>query len=265
MTWLPSVIINTIKATVLWQWTDHLFRFCLANMLLLETIVLCLLSVTSALVKAQPLSRFSPVKTYAKCQRFNKSEPLQDCPKNTIYVSNYDERAEFVSIQGAISSLPNNSDSYTILIAPGVYHEQLNVTRQGPVTLLGVSNNPWKGQSYSTAEYNISQANEVVVWWSSANHDSSGKIVDNAITSVLTVAPTWESSKSGFGPTGWPVPEDTPFGCSDFRAYNIDFRNKAAEYSDGPAHAAGISRSNASFYSCGLYSYQDTVCVLSTF
>jgi hypothetical protein len=219
----------------------------------------CLALLVSTLVAAYPTYDKTPAKTYAKCQKVSKKHPLDGCPKNTIYVSQDDTGASFDTIQGAIGSLPNNTESYTILIAPGNYTEQLNVTRQGPLTLLGVSDRPWKGKGYSDIDYKTSHSNQVTVWWSSANHDSSGKITDNAVTSVLTVAPTWESSKSGYGPTGWPVPDGTPFGCENFRAYNIDFRNNAAEYSDGPAHAAGISRANAGFYSCGLYSYQDTV------
>lgn len=218
-----------------------------------------LISTLGWTIAAHPTWSKVPAKTYAKCQRPAKHHPLDDCPKHTLYVSKDAAVANFTTIQDAILSLPNNTDAYTILIAPGDYNEQLNVTRQGPLTLLGVSDRPWKGKSYSNIDYDTSSSNRVTVSWAMANHDSSGKIVDNAVTSVLTVAPTWESSKSGFGPTGWPVPDGTPFGCEDFRAYNIDFRNYAADAADGPAHAAGISRANAGFYSCGLYSYQDTV------
>ncbi|KAH8663274.1 pectin methylesterase family protein [Ilyonectria robusta] len=218
-----------------------------------------LISTLGWTIAAHPTWSKVPAKTYAKCQRPAKHHPLDDCPKHTLYVSKDAAVANFTTIQDAILSLPNNTDAYTILIAPGDYNEQLNVTRQGPLTLLGVSDRPWKGKSYSNIDYDTSSSNRVTVSWAMANHDSSGKIVDNAVTSVLTVAPTWESSKSGFGPTGWPVPDGTPFGCEDFRAYNIDFRNYAADAADGPAHAAGISRANAGFYSCGLYSYQDTL------
>ena len=82
---------------------------------------------------------------------------------------------------------------------------------------------------------------------------------DNVFSSVLTVAPTLESSYTGSGTTGYPVPEDTPFGNIDFRAYNIDFTNTWRDYSDGPAHAISFSRANGGFYHCGFYSYQDTV------
>jgi hypothetical protein len=55
------------------------------------------------------------------------------------------------------------------------------------------------------------------------------------------------------------VPANTPFGNSDFRAYNIDFINDYKNYSAGPALAVSVSYANAGFYFCGLYSYQDSV------
>jgi hypothetical protein len=89
--------------------------------------------------------------------------------------------------------------------------------------------------------------------------NNNGRFTDNVYTSVLTIAPTLNASLTGSGPTGFPVPASTPFGSSDFRAYNIDFRNDYADFGDGPSHALSVSRANAGFYSCGFYSYQDTV------
>jgi hypothetical protein len=76
---------------------------------------------------------------------------------------------------------------------------------------------------------------------------------------VLTVAPNLNASLTGSGPTGFPVPEDTPFGTVDFRVYNIDFRNVYSDFSAGPSLAVSVSRANAGFYYSGFYSYQDTV------
>lgn len=198
-----------------------------------------------------------PAKTYAKCQRTGKSSPLKDCPKNTIYVAQHDTKASFSKIQDAINSLGNNTKPYTILIAPGDYYEQLNVTRPGPVTLLGVSDRPSKGQLFADVENDTDHANGVRIWFNAANFNATYK--DNVYTSVINVGPTLESTLTGSGPTGYPVPAGTPFGCTDFRVYNIDFWNNQYNFSNGPAHAVGVSRANAGFYSCGLYSYQDTV------
>ncbi|KAI1181287.1 carbohydrate esterase family 8 protein [Nemania sp. FL0916] len=193
-----------------------------------------------------------PAQTFRECQK-KTANPLSGCPPGTIYVSQTDENANFQSIQGAITSLANDTTSQVILIAPGIYTEQLNVTRQGPLTLLGVSDRPSRRESYADISYNSTHENNVQVYWNSANHDAI--FSDNVYTGVLTVGPNLNATLTGSGPTGFPVPEDTPFGCTDFRAYNIEF----TPYSNGPAHAVGVSRANAGFYSCGFYSWQDTV------
>lgn len=174
---------------------------------------------------------------------------LRDCAKGTILVSKDHPKADFRTIQSAIASLPDDSSPQTILVLAGDYTEQLNVTRAGPITLLG-----------QTDHITDASRNKATVYWSAANHHSS--YPDNVYTSVLTVAPTLNASLTGAGPTGFPVPEDTPFGNVDFRVYNVDFRNAYSGYSDGPAHALSFSRSNGGFYYCGFYSYQDTVSFL---
>lgn len=174
----------------------------------------------------------------------------RSCPPGTLIVSNSDPAAHYSTVQAAIAALPHDNSSQVILIRAGSYHEQLNVTRPGPVTLLGQT---------SPAGLADPAQNQVTITWAQANHDSTGKAVDNVFSSVLTVAPTLEASYTGSGPTGYPVPADTPFGSINFRVYNIDFRNTWAEYSDGPAHALSFSRANGGFYYCGFYSYQDTV------
>lgn len=197
-----------------------------------------------------------PADTYALCQR-HTLQPTEGCPPNTIYVAQDDQRARFHTIQAAIDSLGNATAPGHILVAPGNYTEQLNVTRQAPLHLIGMSSRPWSGELYSNINVSTSAQNDVQVWWNSANHNAI--FTDNVFTGVLTVGPTLNATLTGSGPTGFPVPGDTPFGCADFRAYNIDFRNEFAPYSDGPAHALGVSRANAGFYSCGFYSWQDTV------
>ncbi|CAG8949036.1 hypothetical protein HYFRA_00002164 [Hymenoscyphus fraxineus] len=185
--------------------------------------------------------------TFSKCQS-PTLDPLTDCPSNTILVSATDSNANFTSIQSAILSLDETTPS-TILILPGIYNEQLNVTRSGPLTLLGQIKNT-----------NQQSENTVTISWASANQNN-GIFTDNAFTSVLTVAPTLEASLTGAGPTGYAVPENTPFGNIDFKVYNIDFRNVFSEKSDGPSLAVSVSRANAGFYYSGFYSYQDTVYV----
>jgi hypothetical protein len=202
-------------------------------------------AIISAILFASFRTSFADTSIYSTCQA-PTPDPLTGCPPNTIWVSQTDCGADFTTIQGAISSLSDNNTNYTILVMPGIYVEQLNVTRSAPLTILGQTSTP-----------NAQESNTVTVYWAAANANS--KFTDNAFTSVLTVAPTLEASLTGSGPTGYPVPDDTPFGCIDFRVYNIDFRNVATEFSAGPSLAVSVSRANAGFYFSGFYSYQDTV------
>ncbi|OQE38298.1 hypothetical protein PENCOP_c008G01180 [Penicillium coprophilum] len=169
------------------------------------------------------------------------------CPPGTLIVSPTSDHASHKTIQSAINSLPDDTTPQTILILAGTYIEQVNITRPGPITLLGQTSSP-----------KDASRNRVRIVWAAGNRDSTGSI-DNVFSSVLVVAPTLEASLTGSGPTGYPVPADTPFGNTDFRVYNIDFDNTWAEYSDGPAHALSLNRANGGFYHCGFYSYQDTV------
>ncbi|KAL4879908.1 pectin lyase fold/virulence factor [Aspergillus karnatakaensis] len=183
-----------------------------------------------------------------ECQASTPRNPLKGCPKNTILVSATHKRAPFAKIQDAIDSLPHDNSPHTILILSGDYTEQLNITRPGPLTLLGETNNPHDASK-----------NTVNVLWAAATEQ--GIYTDNVYTSVLIVAPTLNASLTGYGPSGLPVPEGTPFGNTDFRTYNIDFRNNYAEQSAGPAHSLSLSRANGGFYFSGFYSFQDTVYV----
>lgn len=176
--------------------------------------------------------------------------PLSGCPKNTRLVG---PGQQYTSIQSAVLSIPNNTTPYTILVLPGNYTEQVNVTRQGPLTLLGQTSCP-----------NDATQNVVNVIWHNATGTASTGTYDNAYTSVLTIAPTFNASTTGSGPTGNPVPPGTPLGCSDFRAYNLNFVNDYLPYAAGPSLALSMSYANASFYYTQFLSYQDTVSIHSS-
>ncbi|QSZ30741.1 hypothetical protein DSL72_000299 [Monilinia vaccinii-corymbosi] len=145
----------------------------------------------------------------------------------------------------AVASLPNNNETYIILIASGNYTEQVNVTRGGPTYFLGQTSNPFN-----------QSANTVNIIWKAV----AGK-GDNTYTSTLTVAPNLNASFTGSGPTGFPVPDGTPFGSTDFRTYNLNLINDFLPYSAGPSLALSISYANGGFYHTGFYSYQDTIYV----
>lgn len=195
----------------------------------------------------------SPSSNHLSTAAREKCQTTLQCPPGTIIVSNtnaHPDISNFTTLQAAINALPNDNSSQTILLLSGSYNEQVNITRAGPITLLG--------QQPDRAALTDPARNTVNLTFAGANSDSSGNI-DNVWFSVMVVAPTLDASLTGSGTTGYPVPADTPFGNTNFRVYNIDFRNTYAPYSAGPAHAISFSRSNGGFYYCGFYSYQDTV------
>ncbi|KAF2769559.1 pectin methylesterase [Teratosphaeria nubilosa] len=181
----------------------------------------------------------------ADCQRATPN-PLTGCPDNTLVVG---PTQKFTSVQQAVLSIPNDTAPYTILILAGDYKEQVNITRQAPVTLLGQTNDP-----------NDPTKNTVNIIWSDATGNAQHKY-DNALTSTLTVAPNFNASATGSGITGNPVPPNTPLGSVDLKGYNVNFLNNFAPYSAGPSLAVGVSYANASFYHCQFMSEQDTVYV----
>ncbi|CAK4032780.1 pectin methylesterase [Lecanosticta acicola] len=169
------------------------------------------------------------------------------CPNDTLLVG---PDATYKNVQSAVLSLPDNTAPYTILILPGNYTEQVNVSRSGPLTLLGQTSHP------NNASYNT-----VNIIWHNATGTATTGTYDNAYTSTLSIAPTLNSSLTGSGPTGNPVPAGTPFGNENFRAYNLNFINDYLPYAAGPSLALSISYANAGFYYSQFLSYQDTVYV----
>ena len=180
----------------------------------------------------------------AACQSATKN-PLHGCPKNTLLVG---KGKKLASIQDAVLSLPENGVPYTILVCPGDYTEQVNVTRPGPLTILGQTSHP-----------NDASKNKVNIIWSNATGTDETGDYDNAYTSTLTIAPTLNASFTGAGPSGSPVAPGTPFGNKNFRTYNLNFINDYRPYSAGPALALSMSYANAGFYYTQFLSYQDTV------
>jgi pectin methylesterase-like acyl-CoA thioesterase len=198
----------------------------------------------SILISLCMVSKTAQAYSRAECQ-YPTQNPLQGCPHGTLLVG---PAQKYTTIQSAVLGIPNDNSPRYILVLSGNYTEQVNITRPGPVTLLGQSAHP-----------NDKTRNMVNVIWRNATGTASTGSYDNAYTAVLTVAPTLNSSLTGSGPTGNQVPADTPFGNTDFRAYNLNFVNDYLPYSAGPSLALSVSYANTGFYHCGFYSYQDTV------
>ncbi|KAF7970318.1 hypothetical protein HWV62_24392 [Athelia sp. TMB] len=198
--------------------------------------------------------------TYSQCQ-YPKAQGLQldGCPTGTLYVSQTDPQAGYGTISAALAALPDDTSSQTILVGPGSYHEVVNVTRAGPLTLLREKGITSKPNSYAS--------NTVHLWNSSyINQTAQTATQDNADAVVLTISPNRAASLVGSGPTGAPMQSE--FGNVDFKMYNIDVANRATvngiEYKagdTGPSAALFVSYANTSFYQCTFASYQDTLYV----
>lgn len=100
------------------------------------------------------------------------------------------------------------SSTQTILVGTGHYHEVLNVTRHGPLTIL-VSFRRSRSSQGVTPDVNSWGANTVYVWNSSyINQTTQTASQHNSQAVVLTIGPS------------------SP-GSSDFKMYNIDVANRA--------------------------------------
>ncbi|CAO3695488.1 unnamed protein product [Umbelopsis ramanniana] len=184
---------------------------------------------------------------YQTCQAIKPihGNPLEGCPAGTVYVSATDKKAKFQSVQAAIDHVAREKQA-TILIGSGVYHEVINITSPGSLTLLGQTSQPGNWS-----------ANLVTIWNSSAI-PMLPVGADDADTVTFTVAPNRAAALIGAGFYGAPIVNDT-WGSPDFKAYNLNVENRYANYSAGQALALGVSYANASFYGCAFRSYQDTI------
>ncbi|PSR80462.1 hypothetical protein PHLCEN_2v6719 [Hermanssonia centrifuga] len=193
------------------------------------------------------ISGLSPIFQACQLQKPAGVSPLVGCPAGTILVSQTHSEAVFSSVQKAVLSLPKTGKA-VILVEEGEYHETINITRTDPVILLGQLS---PHTAFDPAG-NASSRNLVQIW----DNKFVQTGMDDAQSAMLIVAPSFNASLIGAGPTGAPL--QPLFGNVDFRAYNIDFQNRAANFSISQALVTDISYANASFYGCTFASYQDT-------
>ena len=146
-------------------------------------------------------------------------------PSATLIVSQNATDCKYANISAAISALPNDNQPYTIKIEAGQYNEQISITRNGKVTLIGETDSP--------ADYRL---NKVSVQFSRGELTSAGK---NELTPVLNV------KKTGSSP--------------DFAAYNIDFVNTYPQTPNTAALAADYYGNNFAAYGCSFVGFQDTL------
>ena len=171
---------------------------------------------------ASPTSTSSTATSSASSTASSCATPT---PSATLVVSQNATDCSYANISAAISALPNDNQPYTIKIEPGVYEEQISITRNGKVTLVGESSSP---EDYSQ--------NKVTVQFSRGELTSAGK---NEQTPVLNV------KKTGSKP--------------DFAAYNIDFINTYPQTANTAALAADFYGTNFAAYGCSFVGFQDTL------
>ncbi|KJA26945.1 carbohydrate esterase family 8 protein [Hypholoma sublateritium FD-334 SS-4] len=73
--------------------------------------------------------------------RFSLAASRTSPPAGAVVVrSGTTAAGEFATISAAVSSLPNDKTSQSIFIFPGTYTEQVDITRTGPLTIYGYTN-----------------------------------------------------------------------------------------------------------------------------
>jgi pectin methylesterase-like acyl-CoA thioesterase len=128
---------------------------------------------------------------------------------------------EYGTVTAAINALPNDGKSYTIKIGAGTYTEQISITRNGKVTLIGETKFP-----------NDYTQNEVRLQFSSGRLTNLGQ---NEQT------PTIYAKKAN---------DD-----SGFAVYNIDFVNTYPQTYNTAALAADLYGANIAAYGCSFIGF----------
>ncbi|KAF7298572.1 Pectinesterase [Mycena indigotica] len=129
---------------------------------------------------------------------------------------------EFSSVGAAVNSLPADKTPQEVFIFPGVYVEQVNISRPGPVKLVGYTENAFDfTQNTVTLIHNASLA-------TGAGSDD--------LTGTLRVL------------------------SANVSLYNLDIRNNfGVALTNGQAIALSAQADRLGVYACRLFSYQDTL------
>lgn len=146
-------------------------------------------------------------------------------PSATLVVSQNATACQYNNISAAIAALPNDSKPYTIYIEPGVYNEQISITRNGKVTLMG-----------ATSFKNDYSQNQVKVQFSSGRSTSAGQ---DEQTPIINAKKTNDNS--------------------GLALYNIDFINSYPQTANTAALAADFYGNNMAAYGCSFIGFQDTL------
>lgn len=143
----------------------------------------------------------------------------------SLTVSKNPGPCDYGNITSAINAIPNDSKPYTIRIGAGVYEEQLSISRNGKVTLIGATN--------FTNDYT---QNAVRIQFANGQLTSAGR---NEETPVL-------NAKKANDNSGMAI-------------YNIDFVNTYPQTPNTAALAADFYGANIAAYGCSFIGFQDTL------
>ncbi|KAF4556487.1 Pectinesterase-like protein 3 [Elsinoe fawcettii] len=146
-------------------------------------------------------------------------------PGATLVVSLNATSCEYQNVTAAIAVLPNDSKAYTISIKAGVYNEQISITRNGKVTLVG-----------ETTFVNDYTQNKVTIQFSRGVLTSAGQ---NELTPVIYSKKTNDNS--------------------GLALYNINFVNTYPQTTNTAALAADFYGANMAAYGCSFVGFQDTL------
>ncbi|GMF42395.1 unnamed protein product [Phytophthora fragariaefolia] len=134
----------------------------------------------------------------------------------------------FHNISEAVANVPNTTDEHTIFMFPGVYREQVLISKlNGPLVLQGFTCN--------TTTYT---ENQVTITHAKAQRDLPPEITSgrNDLTSTLRLK------------------------TNNVKVYNLNVANTAGRFDhNGQAVATIVEGNNTGFYACNFTSYQDTV------
>ncbi|KAK5127762.1 hypothetical protein LTR85_004878 [Meristemomyces frigidus] len=143
----------------------------------------------------------------------------------TFAVSLSPSGCEYANVSAAIAALPNDSQAKTIQIKAGTYTEQLSITRNGKVTLVGETN--------FTNDYT---QNKVTIQFSNGQLTSAG---EDESTPILYAKKSNDNS--------------------GLAVYNIDFVNTYPQTKNTAALAADFYGNEIAAYGCSFVGFQDTL------
>lgn len=145
-------------------------------------------------------------------------------PSATLVVSQNATACQYANVSAAISALPNDNQPYTIKVLAGTYNEQISITRNGKVTLLGDSDAP---SDYAQNKVRIQFSRGVLT---SAGQDEATPVLNAKMT----------ASAPGLA------------------VYNIDFVNTYPQTANTAALASDLYLTNFAAYGCSFIGFQDT-------